>query len=62
MPLLIFRPGDKIALDFRGTIPIADFPSTLVLARDGRIAGRIIGAVMYQGLKSVVRAAEAEPG
>lgn len=55
-------PGDEIALDFRGTVPIADFPSTLVLASNGRITGRIIGAVSYQALKSMIRQAEAQPG
>lgn len=55
-------PGDAIALNFRGTIPIAAFPSTLVVARDGRLAGRIIGAVTYQGLKNMIRKAEAAPG
>lgn len=53
-------PGGKVALDFRGTIPIADFPTTLVLSSNGRITGRIIGAVTSQGLKSVIRKAEAE--
>lgn len=51
-------PSDQIALDFRTTIPIADFPSTLVVARNGRIAGRTIGAVTYHGLKSMIRKAE----
>lgn len=54
-------PGDKIALDFRGTIPVAEFPSTLVLSRNSRIIGRIIGAITYQNLKGVIKKAEAEP-
>jgi peroxiredoxin len=55
-------PDDKIALDFRGTVPIADFPSTLVLAASGRVTGRIIGAVTYDELDTMIRKTEAEPG
>ena len=55
-------PGDSIALDFRGTIPIAAFPSTLVIARSGRLAGRIIGAVTCQGLTTMIKEAEKDPG
>lgn len=54
-------PGDKIALAFHGVIPIADFPTTLVLADSGHITGRIIGAATYRGLKDLIRNAEAQP-
>lgn len=54
-------PGDIIALGFRNTIPISDFPSTLVVARNGRLAGRIIGAVTHQGLMAMIMKAEADP-
>ena len=52
--------GDEVALDFRDTIPIADFPSTLVISRNGRIAARVIGAVTYRELKILISKAEAE--
>lgn len=53
-------PGDKIALDFRDTIPIADFPSTLVISRNGRIVARVIGGVTYRELKILISKAEAK--
>jgi thiol-disulfide isomerase/thioredoxin len=54
-------PGDKIALDFHNAIPIAAFPSTLIISPDGRVAARIIGAVTYQGLTRVIKEAAARP-
>jgi hypothetical protein len=54
-------PGDNIALDFRNTVPIAAFPSTLVISRSGRITGRVIGAVTYPGPKRLIEMA-AQPG
>jgi hypothetical protein len=53
-------PGDAIALDFRGTIPIVDFPSTLVFTRNGRLTGRIVGAVTFKGLTGLIKMAEAQ--
>lgn len=55
-------PSDGIALDFHNTIPIAAFPSTLVISRDGRIAGRIIGATTYHELISMITKTAAQPG
>ena len=40
-------PADSIALDFRSTVPPTGIPTTLVIARNGRIAARVIGGVTY---------------
>ena len=50
-------PGDRIAAEFNRIIPIADFPSTLVIAPDGRIAGRVIGAASDRDLRRLIKAA-----
>lgn len=47
-------PGDEIALAFRGTLPPAGIPSTLVIDRNGRLAARVVGEVSYDGLKTLV--------
>ena len=47
-------PADEIALDFSGTVPPAAIPSTLVIDRSGRIAGRVIGGVTYPSLNSML--------
>ena len=47
-------PGDEIALAFRGTVPPAAIPSTLVIDHSGRIAGRIIGQASYSALDSML--------
>lgn len=47
-------PGDEIALAFRGTVPPAGIPTTLVIDRAGRIAARIVGGVTYDGLKALI--------
>lgn len=47
-------PADEIALAFRGTVPPAAIPSTLVIDRSGRIAGRVIGAASYASLGSIL--------
>jgi thiol-disulfide isomerase/thioredoxin len=54
-------PGDEIALDFRSTVPPAGIPTTLVIARSGRIAARVIGGTSYNSLKSLITRAAAEP-
>ena len=54
-------PSDLIALDFRSTVPPAGIPTTLVMARNGRIAARVIGGVTYTGLKSVIQRVVAQP-
>ena len=54
-------PGDEIALDFRSTVPPAGIPTTLVIARSGRIAARVIGEASFNGLKYLIAHAAAEP-
>ena len=52
-------PDNHIAAQFRHLIPIAwDFPSTLVVAPDGKIVGRVIGATSRQDLQRLIRAAQ----
>ncbi len=53
-------PGDDIALDFRATVPPAGIPTTLVIARGGRITARVVGQVSYVGLKSLIKRAAAQ--
>ena len=55
-------PSDNLALDFRDTVPPAGIPTTLVISRSGRITARVIGGVTYDGLKSLIQRAVAEPG
>ena len=55
-------PSDNLALDFRDTVPPAGIPTTLVISPSGRIAARVIGSVTYDGLKSLIQRAVAEPG
>ena len=50
-------PGDRIAAEFNHLIPVADFPSTLVISPGGRIAGRVIGAASDQDLRRLIGAA-----
>ena len=47
-------PGDDIALAFRGTVPPAAIPTTLVIDRSGRIAARILGSVSYDSLRALI--------
>jgi thiol-disulfide isomerase/thioredoxin len=47
-------PADEIALAFRGTVPPSAIPSTLVIDRSGRIAGRVIGQAAYTSLDSLL--------
>lgn len=47
-------PGDELALAFRGTVPPAAIPTTLVIDRSGRIAARILGSVSYDSLRALI--------
>jgi peroxiredoxin len=49
--------GDRIAAEFNRLIPVSDFPSTLVISPDGRIAGRVIGAASVQDLRRLIKSA-----
>jgi thiol-disulfide isomerase/thioredoxin len=50
-------PGDAIVLSFHKIIPIAEFPSTLVLSGDGHIVARVIGEATYPVLAPLIRKA-----
>jgi len=52
-PSLYDQPG-RVALAFQGTVPPAAIPSTLIIDRKGRIAGRALGAVKYTDLLRAV--------
>jgi peroxiredoxin len=54
-------PADEIALDFRSTVPPEGIPTTLVIARSGRISARVIGETSYNGLRGLIARAAAEP-
>lgn len=47
-------PGAEVALAFRGAVAPAGVPTTLVIARDGRIAARVTGEVSYAGLNGLI--------
>jgi thiol-disulfide isomerase/thioredoxin len=47
-------PADEIALAFRHTVPPAAIPSTLVIDRNGQIAGRVIGQASYSSLGNIL--------
>ena len=47
-------PADEIALAFRGTVPPAAIPSTLVIDRSSHIAGRVIGQATYGSLGNIL--------
>jgi thiol-disulfide isomerase/thioredoxin len=49
--------GDRIAAEFNRIIPVAAFPSTLVISPGGRIAGRVIGAASDYDLRRLIEAA-----
>ncbi|MGH3095548.1 MAG: TlpA family protein disulfide reductase [Streptosporangiales bacterium] len=53
-PSIFDQPGE-LALRFRGELPPAAVPSTIVIDRHGRVATRIIGETTYTKLLSVVR-------
>ena len=47
-------PSDDLALAFRGTVPPAAIPTTLVIDRSGHIAARILGSVSYDSLRALI--------
>ena len=47
-------PSDDLALAFRGTVPPAAIPTTLVIDRSGRIGARILGSVSYDSLRALI--------
>jgi thiol-disulfide isomerase/thioredoxin len=54
----LYDPDDQIAVLFSGLIPVGDFPSTLIVTPNGKIAGRVIGAITDQDLQRLIKAAE----
>lgn len=48
-------PTGEILRSVRGLVPPSAVPTTLVLDRDGRMAGRIIGSVTATGLSNLIR-------
>jgi thiol-disulfide isomerase/thioredoxin len=49
----VFDPSNLVALDFRGVPPNAT-PTTIVLDRQGRIAARHSGSIIYTTLRDLV--------
>jgi thiol-disulfide isomerase/thioredoxin len=56
----LFDPSSVLALQFPGLPPNAT-PTTIVLDRDGRIAARQSGEILFTQLRDVVRRVLAEP-
>ena len=59
-PSLSDRSG-QLLLALSGSLPPSAIPSTLVLDRQGRVAGRIIGPVTGSGLGALIERIAAEP-
>lgn len=53
-PSIYDQPG-AVALQFRGTMPPQAVPTTIIIDRQGRIAGRILGEAHYDQLMPMVR-------
>jgi thiol-disulfide isomerase/thioredoxin len=56
----VYDPSNLLALRFRGLPPNAT-PSTIVIDRQGRLAARHSGAILYTQLRSLVHRVVAEP-
>lgn len=50
----LFDPSGKIALAFRETVPPQAIPSTIVIDKQGRVSGRVIGSTSYSGLNKLI--------
>jgi len=50
----IFDEGGRALLPFRGVIPSAVIPSSVVVDRQGKVAARVIGPVTYGTLNGVL--------
>lgn len=53
--------SDQIALEFSQLIPVTAFPSTLIISRNQRITGRIIGGASAGNLSSLILKAQKQP-
>lgn len=47
-------PGEQVALAFHGTVPPVAIPTTLLIDRTGHIAGRVVGEISYNGLRTLI--------
>lgn len=47
-------PGEQVALAFHGTVPPVAIPTTLLIDGTGHVAGRIVGGVSYDGLRTLI--------
>jgi thiol-disulfide isomerase/thioredoxin len=47
-------PGEQVALAFHGTVPPVAIPTTLLIDRTGHVAGRIVGGVSYDSLRTLI--------
>lgn len=52
----------EIQLSFRGTLPPTATPSTILIDKEGRVAGRILGEVDRSELREMLSQLAAEPG
>lgn len=50
----LFDEGGQVLLPFRGVIPTAVIPSSVVIDREGKVAARVIGPVTHNTLNSVL--------
>lgn len=54
-------PRARAVLAFQGTVPVQAVPSTIVLDRRGRVAGRIIGVAEESTLRALIDTVRTEP-
>ena len=53
----VFDADGKVLLAFRGVVPVAAVPTTVVVDRDGKVAARVIGRARLGQLREAVQAA-----
>ncbi|WP_166356424.1 TlpA family protein disulfide reductase [Phytoactinopolyspora limicola] len=58
----VFDPHGEALLAFRDTLPPAAIPSTLVIDREGRMAGRVLGPIGRGSLSDMISDVLAEGG
>lgn len=57
----VWDPDGKIQLEFRESLPPQAIPSTLLIDKQGMVAGRILGKVDRTQLRSIIEELLAEP-
>lgn len=50
----LYDQSGEVALGFRDTVPPKAVPSTIVVDAKGRVSGRVIGQVTYNGLDKLI--------